>query len=70
MSDKKLEKFMDKIEKKADYTYRKGKGWFSAKVVFEIINWAKTAQGLDKLTATKIEKKLKFLADYTGERKK
>ena len=64
MDDK---KFMDKMEKEADYTHRNGKGWFSAKTVFEVINWAKTAQGLDKLTANKIEKKLKFLADFDGE---
>ena len=63
------EKFMEIIEKKADYTYRNGKGWFSAKVVFEITEWAKTAQGLDKLTASVIEKKLRFLADYKAVKK-
>jgi len=63
-------KFMEKIEKEADYTERNGKAWFSAKTVFEIIDWAKKIQGLDRLTAEQIEKKLEFLRYCPKEHKK
>ena len=64
------EEFIDKIERKADWTKRNGKEWFSAKVVFEIIDWAKNASGLDKITAEQIEKKLKFLSYQSKKVKK
>ncbi len=56
------ERFIDKMERKADCITRNNKTWFSENIVFEIIDWAKSASGLDRITAEQIEKKLKFLS--------
>ena len=58
-----LNNFIEEAEQKADCLTKNGKTWFSAKVVFEIIDWAKNASGLDAITAEQIEKKLRFLSD-------
>ena len=55
--------FVDKVESRSGFMFRNGKLWFSAKEVFEIVDWAKNASGLDAITAEQIEKKLKFLSD-------
>ena len=49
----KAKEFMKLAEKKADFRTANGKGWFSAEVVFEIIDKSKTVK--------QIKKKLEFL---------
>lgn len=61
--------FSDKVESKSGCMSRKGKLWFSAKEVFEIVDWAKNASGLDAITVKQIEKKLRFLSDKHTSKK-
>ena len=53
--------FFNDAEAQADSFKKNGKVWFSAKAVFDVIKWAKKVQGLDKITAEQIEKRLEFL---------
>jgi len=50
------EEFMKKTEREADHMFCNGKGWFSAKVVFEILEQAKTVKEVkDKLEFLRYE---------------